>query len=438
MSNDAAIRAHLEQAQSEIDAALGLLEDDVPPDTETIPVKPGDDLLAKIAAAPEGATLSIDPAFTSQMGYWSLAKPLTLQSSATLPDKRVDKTLKAPKLHGFLNVTGAKVTLRGLWLEGLHPSATLVTTGPQTTLDRCVLLGSPNGQHRGVAANSAGVKVLKSHISNIWKDQDTQAVAGWNGTKDLVVDDCYLEASGENIMFGGADCPSEDKIPQDVLITNSHLFKPMEWRGKAGCVVKNLYELKNAKRVTLRGCTLENSWTNGQVGFAIVLSVRNQGGKNPWATIENCVIEDCITKNSAGGVSVLGRDDSQNSKVMTNMMLRRNKFTNINPEFGANGRQVQILGGPINLSFEDNEWQAVRANTLITFDHPNLKVQGFRFVRNKGHEGAYGIHGTDAPGLGKVVLDFYCPDGYAWDQVTIVNDGSRNITYPPGTTMVNP
>jgi hypothetical protein len=54
--------------------------------------------------------------------------------------------------------------------------------------------------------------------------------------------------------------------------------------------VKNLLELKNARRVTIRGNVLENNWVSAQAGFAILFTVRNEDGAAPWAVIED--VED--------------------------------------------------------------------------------------------------------------------------------------------------
>jgi hypothetical protein len=96
----------------------------------------------------------------------------------------------------------------------------------------------------------------------------------------------FLEASGENIMFGGG---RGSATPQDIEVRHNHMFKPMTWmRGQPGYVggrngdpfiVKNLFELKNAQRVLLDGNILENTWGGfTQVGFAILLTPKNPAG----------------------------------------------------------------------------------------------------------------------------------------------------------------
>lgn len=409
------------------------------PPGDLIVVHPGDDLTAILAAAPDGATVQIDPAYVGDLGDWTLAKPVTLCSPDT-GHGRITPSADLPMLQGFLTITAAHVTLRALYLVGPQPAGTLVTTGPQTTLDRCVLMGSSQGQHRGVLVESADVIIRGCHVANIWKDQDTQAIGGSNGTRHLLVQDCYLEASGENVMFGGSDAVDEAHQPQDITIEDCHLYKPLAWRGQAGCTVKNLFELKNARRVTLRRCVLENCWQHGQDGYAIVLSVRNQDGGNPWACVSDVLIEDCTTSNTGAGVQLLGRDDSNLSGIMTNVTLRRVAFTEIDPwTMGGSGRSVLVNRGPKNVHFEHCTWSGAHLNSALYFAVPECPCDGFAYTDCTAQEGDYGIfgEGEDTP-LGVGTLDRYCP-GYVWDRNTIIDDNpDRTIPYPPGTTVRHP
>jgi hypothetical protein len=74
------------------------------------------------------------------------------------------------------------------------------------------------------------------------------------------ITDNYLEAASENVMFGGADSASADRVPADILIDGNLFSKRLEWKPIApaktsGKVVKNLLELKAAKRVVDRETT---------------------------------------------------------------------------------------------------------------------------------------------------------------------------------------
>jgi hypothetical protein len=105
----------------------------------------------------------------------------------------------------------------------------------------------------------------------------------------------FLEASGENIMFGGRPAKT---TPTDIEIRRNHLFKPMTWMpGQPGFVggfdgqpfiVKNHFELKNASRVLFEDNLLENCWGGfSQTGFSILLTPKSQSHGCP-----TCVVTD--------------------------------------------------------------------------------------------------------------------------------------------------
>jgi hypothetical protein len=130
---------------------------------------------------------------------------------------------------------------------------------------------------------------------------DTQAVAGGIGDNPMgpykIVNN-FLEAAGENILFGGG---AATMTPQDIEIRHNHMFRPMEWKrgdphfigGRDGnpFIVKNCFELKNAQRVLVEGNLMENSWGGfSQTGFAILLTPKNQGNRCPLCRVTDITI----------------------------------------------------------------------------------------------------------------------------------------------------
>ena len=135
---------------------------------------------------------------------------------------------------------------------------------------------------------------------------DAQAISG--GTGQLPqgiwkIDGNFLEASTENILFGGVR--KNSTTPADIEIRFNHLFKPLIWMpgqpgfvggketatltcpkwdateaiGQCPFVVKNLFELKNAQRVLFEGNVLDYTWPGfTQHGHAILLSGLNPPG----------------------------------------------------------------------------------------------------------------------------------------------------------------
>jgi Putative Ig domain len=116
---------------------------------------------------------------------------------------------------------------------------------------------------------------------------DAQAIIGGLGGLPMgpyKVEDNFLEASGEGILFGGGPATV---APTDIQVSRNHFFKPLTWKqGQAGFVgttfiVKNHFELKNAQRVLLEGNIMENTWGGfSQTGFSILLTPKNQSSKS--------------------------------------------------------------------------------------------------------------------------------------------------------------
>jgi hypothetical protein len=140
----------------------------------------------------------------------------------------------------------------------------------------------------GIAQGGTYVAVLHSYLNSFTciaktgRCTDAKAIGGGAGDLPIhtvkVVDN-YLEASGENIMFGGSAGSSN---PEDIEIRRNYFFKPTLWNPNSPDhreptpIVKNLFELKSANRLLFEANYLENSWGGfSQVGAAFVLTPRN-------------------------------------------------------------------------------------------------------------------------------------------------------------------
>src|ERR1039458_9895697 len=74
-------------------------------------------------------------------------------------------------------------------------------------------------------------------------------------------------------------------------------------------VVKNALELKSAQRVLFDSNTIENVWMNGQMGYAIVLTVRtSQSGD--IAVVNDVTITDNVLKNVVSGINTAAADNT--------------------------------------------------------------------------------------------------------------------------------
>jgi hypothetical protein len=180
-----------------------------------------------------------------------------------------------------------------LWVHG--------TAQDETT--RGILLG----QTRSVAIVDSFFNDFHC-VSRSGSCVDSQAIAG--GLDDgamgpYKIVNNFLEASGQSILFGGGRATM---TPQDIEVRHNHIFKPLIWmKGQPGYVggrngnpfiVKNCFELKNAQRVLFDGNIMENSWGGfSQVGFAILITPKNQAGRS-GSLCPICQVTDVTIRNS--------------------------------------------------------------------------------------------------------------------------------------------
>lgn len=407
----------------------------------------GDSLPNAILNAPAG-TLFLLPLGFAHVGDYTIPKPCMITTDAPAPLARVLPSDPLASLQGAIVNGAPDIWLTNLAMKGLVPASTLLTTGLRSKLDRVSFVGTPQGQHRAIAANSQGVTIRRSLTASIFSaDQDAQAIGCWDGTADLLVDDCGLEASGENVIAGGQDPLTAAGQPTNITIQNCLLSKPLAWRGMpiAGDRVKNLLELKNAVGVKVVNCELDYVWVSGQTGFAVLMTVRDQDGTAPTSTVEHVLFQGNKINHMGSAVQILGLDDTIGdlSTRMSDIVFRGNVFADIDPGlWGGSGYQFWIGGGPDQLVLDGNDFEGKNLNSFLSFGAPPtatpLPTTGLVLTNNRFQEGDYGIHGDGAPGLGKVALDMYAPGGYVSSGNTIVKGPSgRVIVYPAGMTLVN-
>jgi len=102
----------------------------------------------------------------------------------------------------------------------------------QIVLNHVYVHGHPFiGQKRCIALNAADVTISDSYVSDCKSaTQDSQAIGGWNGPGPFTIENNYLEAAGENVMFGGSDPSIADLVPSNITFRGNHVSRPMSWR----------------------------------------------------------------------------------------------------------------------------------------------------------------------------------------------------------------
>jgi hypothetical protein len=270
-------------------------------------------------------------------------------------------------------------------------------------MDRLYIHGTPNYETRRGVGLSGGTNmaVQDSYLSEFHclaggTCTDSQTITGGKGDLPMgpfkIVDN-FLEAAGENIIFGGGEATY---TPADIQISHNHFFKPMTWmQGQPGFtgvtpIVKNLFELKNAQRVLLDSNIMENDWGGfTQHGAAIVITPKNQdeGGESicplcevtdvtiRYTTIAHVagafVIGDGVTK--AGGVARAGERYSIHDVIVDDIdgtkYLGRGTFA-----------QIGTVAQPLLQDVEINHVTAFPNHAMFSFGAPSpVTIPNFIF-----------------------------------------------------------
>lgn len=532
----------------------------------TTHVPAGGNLQAAINAARPGDTITLEPGAT-YVGNFRLpvhggSSHITIRSAASDdllpgPDTRitVGHAAHLPKLRSG-NTSPVIATAPGaafwrlMFLElqattnGFYDMMTLGSGSEeeQTSLsqvphdlviDRVYMHGDRlHGQKRGISLHSARTWIINSHISGIRAiGQDSMAIGGWNGPGPYHIENNYLEAAGEVVIFGGATPGIPDVVPSDIVIRRNTITRPLSWRdpivptptgvratvggggglqsgqytyrvvarrpayddaavsrpstevtvsapagatvqlawdavpdateyrvygrtpagssywtvkgttfsdtgsaatgsgGPGGATVwqvKNLFELKNGRRVQVDYNTFENNWAEAQTGWAILFTPRGENGQCPWCVVEDVTVEYNTIRRVGAGFQILGLDDYGPSGQANNITIRHNEVSDMGSAWGGNGYFLLLTGGPRDIIVDHNTIVADNGGGLLQLDGP--PIVGFVFTNNVGRHNEYGIIGSArAPGLESIQA--FLPEALITHNVLA---GGQASYYPPG------
>jgi len=265
--------------------------------------------------------------------------------------------------------------------------------------DRCYVHGDPAvNDRRGIVMNGAYVAVVDSYISDFQEvGADSQGLIAWNATGPLQIRNNYIEAAGENVMFGGADSGAPALVPADIEISNNYFFKPLSLI-PTKYTVKNLLEFKAARRALVVGNRFENNPAKAQNGFAVLVTPRNQSGTAPWSGTSDIAITDNVLINVGSGINIAGGDNIHPT-TRTERILVRNNVIGVTGLNGADGRAFQFMGGSdytIDHNTIINSAAPPRspASDLAMVDSKGAKINNFTFTNNLSTRTRYGFFGS--------------------------------------------
>jgi hypothetical protein len=224
--------------------------------------------------------------------------------------------------------------------------------------------------------------------------------------------DNFLEAAGENILFGGGQAT---QTPADIEIRRNHFFKPLFWlKGQPGFkapafIVKNHFELKNAQRVLLDSNVMENVWGGfSQYGFSILLTPKNQDSDGA-SVCPRCQVTDVTIRygtishvggaftigniqTPAGGVALAGQRYSIHDVIADDI-------DGTAYEGHGTFAEVTTVAKPLLQNLQINHVTAFPNHTLFNIGGPNsAKIPGFSFADSIVASGQYPVWSTGIGG----------------------------------------
>ncbi len=320
--------------------------------------------------------------------------------------------------------------LYAIVLLGNNRERTIEDLPHHIVIDRSYLHGdSKKGSRRGVAMNGRYQAVIDSYLSDFKEEvHDTQAVAGWAGSGPFKIVNNFLEASGENICFGGGDPNIRDLVPSDIEIRNNYAAKPLTWKPDepeydgSQWRVKLLFEFKNGRRALIDGNIFEYNWQTPGYGFGVIFTVRNENGSSPWSVIEDITFTNNIVRHTASGLNILGFDDHYpNNDPTRRILIKNNLFEDIGgPRWGGKGRLFQMLRGTRDVVIEHNT--GVQAGDILVAD--GMPHERFVYRYNVSPHNVDGITGNGT-GVGKHTLSTYFPNAIVAHNLIIGGDPDK-------------
>jgi hypothetical protein len=293
-------------------------------------------------------------------------------------------------------------------------------------LDRLWIHGTAHDDtaHGVRLGGGTNIAVIDSYVNDLHCTaitggcSDSQAISGGTGSYSMgayqIVDN-FLEAAGENIMFGGGAATSS---PTDIEIRRNHFYKPKTWKqGTTGFVsgnsaypnvVKNFLELKNAQRVLVDGNIMENTWGGfSQAGYAILLAPKNQalGTTNvcPVCQVTDVTIRYTTISHVGAGFQIANAPSDLGGAPLAGERYSIHDITvdDINgPAYNGPGlfALVAVLANhmPVLQDVQFNHITAFPTHTMLSVGNPKTAPQmvNFVFKNNLITTGPYPIWST--------------------------------------------
>lgn len=301
------------------------------------------------------------------------------------------------------------------------------------------------GQHRFIAANCGEFELRNSHCAQFFEPgRDAQVYACWNAIGGHILENNYLEASGENTIVGGAGSKGPALAPANIRIVGNHVTKDWGWQAlPINVSVKNGIEFKHARDVYIAFNVIEHVWTDSQTGYVFMLTPSSQYVGETWLGITNLIIEYNVIRHAGALINMNNGQGADATTGTKGVVFRHNVVHDLNAgNFRGEGRLFKIGNraleapanqGPFGMAFDHNTIvRAALVDSVSFYGTPGL-MGGMRIRDNIYPEGNYGIKCSQfIPG--EPTLIGYAPDAEMFGNA-IERHPSRTYKYRMGNTV---
>lgn len=357
------------------------------------------------------------PAGTTILGHIELPSKnfsdyVTIRSSGTMPGVRDRITPNSSQIATLKGVSyniptlkikngASKLRFIGLKFEPLEQNnydqfsiievgeyyQTNYSTNPQKIIFQHSIINPPDTTQvrHGMMNDGYKVAVISSWFGNIFTRcfptsgcvTDSNAAYSLNGKGAHVYNNSYIEASSENILYGGDTVTVDGGVPTNIEVRRCYFYKRPAWKPNPDPLynIKNLIEFKTGRRVYLAGNVFENHWIGADAGQpnAININTIAEFG-SPWSVNEDIVFENNKVFEIPSGVLV----SSANGTGVTDYTARKSqniRFKNmLFDKFQPNAARRLFIANGVEEAIFDRVTQIdtnLTTSRLMEFASPN-------------------------------------------------------------------
>jgi hypothetical protein len=196
------------------------------------------------------------------------------------------------------------------------------------------------------------------------------------------------------MILGGCNNNSPEIVPTDVTFSRNLVSRPVSWEDE-GWSVKNLFEVKLGRKISVEDNLFENNWTDAQSGFAILLMAVPNGlglDGDPFALVQDITFKGNVVRNSPHGINISSVD---------RLRVENNLFV------GVTGRLFQLLNRMQDVDFLFNTALDTENTTFLSSMPDGAYVKGLVVRGNILNLGTYGIKGSGLASGNRTIAAHY-------------------------------